>query len=140
MTPSIFTNLKRIITRICSTFKIAINEVPAVGRHRSINNLDSLTFSLYQHQSTRATKKSVYDDFKETLSCCYKTFIESVNRVAWYTIRLLFIIMRLGKKHAHLLKFTDSTDIPVCLKKKADDHKTIKELSGFGRSSKGWYY
>jgi len=140
MTPLIFKNLKRIITRICSAFKIAINEAPAVGRPRSISNLDALTLALYRHRSTRATKKSVYDDFKKMLRCSYKTFVVSINRVAWYSLRLLFVLMRLGKKHAHLLKFTDSTDIPVCLKKNADSHKTMRELSGFGRSAKGWFY
>ena len=49
-------------------------------------------------------------------------------------------MMRLGKKYAHVVKYTDATDIPVCLKKNADAHQTMKAFSGMGRSSKGWFY
>jgi transposase len=48
--------------------------------------------------------------------------------------------MRLGKKHQHLIKYTDATDIPVCLKKNADSHKTMAAFSELARSSKGWFY
>ena len=48
--------------------------------------------------------------------------------------------MRIGKKHAHLVKYTDATDIPVCLKKNADSHKTMNGLAGWGHTSKGWYF
>ena len=63
-----------------------------------------------------------------------------MNRVAVLSLRLLFILMRLGKKHAHLVKYTDATDIPVCLKKNADSHRTMRGLAGLGKSTKGWYY
>ena len=48
--------------------------------------------------------------------------------------------MRLGKKNQHLVKYTDATDIPVCLKKNADSHKTMADFASFARSSKGWFY
>ena len=48
--------------------------------------------------------------------------------------------MRLGRKCQHLVKYTDATDIPVCLKKNADRHKTMARLASLGRSSKGWYF
>jgi len=137
---SLYENLKHSVTRICSLFKVAVHEASATGRPLKIAPLDALTFALYQHQSTRLTKKSVYDDFKEFLHCSYKTFVVSINRVARLSLRLLFIIMRMGKKYAHLVKYTDATDIPVCLKKNADSHKTMKTFSEIGRSSKGWYY
>lgn len=137
---SLFENLKHSVTRICSIFKLAVDEASATGRPLKITSLDALTFALYQHQSTRLTKKSVYDDFKDSLHCSYKTFVVSINRIARLSLQLLFILMRLGKKQAHLIKYTDSTDIPVCLKKNADAHRTMKQLSGLGRSSKGWYY
>ena len=99
-----------------------------------------MTLSLYQHQSTRATKKSVYEDFKEVLKCSYKTLVVSMNASAILCLRLIFIIMRLGRKFQHPVKYTDSTDIPVCLKKNADEHKTMASLASLGRSSKGWFY
>jgi len=125
--------------QLSNTTKL-FNEMPKSGRPRKINNIDAVTLALYQHQSTRATKKSVYEDFQSVLKCSYKTLVVSMNKVAIICLRFLFIVMNLNKKQAHLVKYTDATDIPVCLKKNADSHKTMKELSGFGRSSKGWFY
>lgn len=137
---SLFENLKHTVTRIVSIFKIAVPEASAIGRPKKIANMDALTFALYQHQSTRSTKKSVYDDFKDTLKCSYKTFVVSVNRVAQLSLRILIMLMNLNKQTAHVVKYTDATDIPVCLKKNADSHKTMKNLAAIGHSSKGWYY
>jgi hypothetical protein len=139
MIPAIYTKLKSIVTHLCQTFKL-FAETPKTGRPQKITQCDALVLALYQHQSTRLTKKSVYEDFKTILKCSYKTLVVSMNKAGLASLRLLFIIMRLGKKHAHLIKYTDSTDIPVCLKKNADSHKTMQGLAGFGRSSKGWFY
>jgi len=46
----------------------------------------------------------------------------------------------MGRTYQHLVKYTDATDIPVCLKKNADSHKTMKDFSELGRSTKGWFY
>jgi hypothetical protein len=82
----------------------------------------------------------LYEDFRGTLHCTYKTLVVSLNRVAILAARLLVLLMRLFRTDAHLVKYTDATDIPVCLKKNADDHKTMAGLAGWGHSSKGWYY
>ena len=82
----------------------------------------------------------MYEDFKQVLGCSYKTLVVWMNKSATVSLRLLFIIMRLGKRYAHLVKYTDATDIPVCLKKNADAHRTMRGVAGFGRSTKGWYY
>ncbi len=99
-----------------------------------------MTFALYQHTSTRATKKSVYEDFKDALNCSYKTLVVSMNAAATPCLRLLFLLMRIGRTYHHLVKYTDATDIPVCLKKNADSHKTMATLAELGRSAKGWFY
>lgn len=135
----IFKKLKAVVTRICQHFRL-VKETSTTGRPKKIAPLDALTLSLYQHQSTRATKKSLYDDFKDELNCSYKTLVVSINASAVLCLRLLFLIMRLGRKHQHLVKYTDATDIPVCLKKNADSHKTMKDFSELARSSKGWFY
>ena len=140
MTFSLYENIKLIVTQLLSFFKIAELKTPANGRPKKITDRDALTFALYQHASTRATKKSVYDDFKETLACSYKTFVVSVNRVAVLTLRMLLVIMRQNKRNSHLVKYTDATDIPVCLKKNMDEHKTMQGIAGLGRSTKGWFY
>lgn len=140
MVLKIFENLKYIITQLTSIFKVTESETPVIGRPKKISDTDALTFAVYQHASTRATKKSVYEDFKTVLRCSYKTFVVSVNRVAIHALRLLFLLMSLNKQQAHVVKYTDATDIPVCLKKNMDEHKTMKELAGLGRSTKGWFY
>ena len=136
---SIFKKLKAVVTQLSHQFSL-VRETSTKGRPRKISPIDAMTFSLYQHQSTRATKKSVYDDFKEVLKCSYKTLVVSMNASALLCLRLIHIIMRLNKKYQHLVKYTDSTDIPVCLKKNADEHKTMASLATLGRSSKGWFY
>lgn len=140
MVPQIYENLKHIVTHLLSFFKVAELKTPAIGRPKKISDRDALAFALYQHASTRATKKSVYDDFKAVLSCSYKTFVVSVNRVALLTLRILSLIMGENKRDSHLVKYTDATDIPVCLKKNMDEHKTMHGLAGLGRSTKGWFY
>jgi hypothetical protein len=136
--PMIFQELKAVVTSVVKHLKLL--PTSKIGRPRSISVIEATTLALYQHRSTRITKKSIYDDFSNQLNCSYKTLVVSMNDSAMLALRILFFIMRLGKKNQHLIKYTDATDIPVCLKKNADSHKTMKELSSFGRSSKGWYY
>ncbi|MBI2436464.1 MAG: transposase [Candidatus Magasanikbacteria bacterium] len=116
------------------------SETPTSGRPRKIPQIDAITFALYQHTSTRATKKSVYLDFKDELGCSYKTFVVSVNAAMEISVRILFLIMMINKHHQHLIKYTDATDIPVCLKKNADSHKTMAAFAQLGRSTKGWFF
>lgn len=139
MIPQIYANLKHLVTQLFNQFKIA-PPTPAIGRPKKISDIKAVTLSLYKQHSTRATKKSVYDDFKEELKCSYKTLVVAINRAALLTLRILLILMRLGKKQAHPVKYTDATDLPVCLKKNADDHRTMRGLADFGKSSKGWFF
>lgn len=63
-----------------------------------------------------------------------------MNKSLVLTKKIMEILMRLFAPESHPIKYTDATDLPVCLKKNADKHRTMAGLSGFGRSSKGWYY
>lgn len=135
----LFKKLKAVVTQFNHQFRL-VNETSTIGRPKKISAIDAMTLSLYQHQSTRATKKSVYEDFKEVLKCSYKTLVVSMNRSALLCLRLIMIILRFNRKYQHLVKYTDSTDIPVCLKKNGDSHKTMASLASLGRSSKGWFY
>ncbi len=136
---AIYDNLKRIITRLVK--KLNLNILPApTGRPAKIKKLDALTLALYQHTSTRITKKSVYEDLKKTLNCSYKTLVVSMNQTTLLTKKILEVLMNSFVKDAHPIKYTDATDIPVCLKKNADKHRVMANFAGFGRSSKGWYF
>lgn len=134
-----FNELKAVVTQLCEQYHL-LAHTSTKGRPRKIGEIDALVFSLYQHTSTRATKKSVWKDFKKNLGCSYKTLVVSMNRSAIVCLRLLFLLMRVGRSYQHLVKYTDATDIPVCLKKNADAHKTMARVAGFGRSTKGWFY
>lgn len=140
MNPSIFTNLKTIVTKIVHTCKQVLPRDPGTGRPRKMKWIDALTFALYQHTSTRATKKSVWSDFANALGCAYSTFVTAINEAAVIALRILFIVMRMGRKNGTLIKFTDATDIPVCLKRNGGRHKTMRGLATWGNSGKGFYF
>jgi hypothetical protein len=55
-------------------------------------------------------------------------------------LRIICALMRMNKKEAHILKYTDATDIPVCLPKNGTRHKTMQALSAWGHSGKGFFY
>lgn len=136
----VFNELQTIVTQLAHRYRLVKPETSTNGRPRKIAPLDALTLAVYQHQSTRATKKSVYEDFKDVLKCSYKTLVVSMNSAAVLCLRLIYLIMRLGERYQHLVKYTDATDLPVCLKKNADSHKTMAGLANFGHSAKGWFF
>lgn len=140
MQSATFKQMKAVVTQITHQFSLVNNETPTSGRPRKISQIDAITLALYQHKSTRATKKSVYEDFKNNLKCSYKTLVVSINKAMLVCMRILFILMRMNKDNQHLIKYTDATDIPVCLKKNADSHKTMAGLAELGRSTKGWFF
>ncbi len=141
MYPALITKLKNRIHQIVTDAKLDLtHKKNPQGRPWKIANEEALTLALYQHASTRATKKSLYDDCKEFLNCSYKTLVVAINRAAIFAIKIIAIMMRLGKKYGHIVKATDATDLPVCLKKNADKHRVMKGLAEFGRSSQGWCY
>lgn len=139
MQSALFKQLKAVVTQLAQRFRL-VKETSTTGRPRKISRIDAAALALYQHASTRATKKSVYDDFKDTLACSYKTLVVSLNQATALCAHLLFLVMRLNRKMQRPVKYTDATDIPVCLKKNADTHQTMQGLAELGRSAKGWFY
>src|SRR3989338_10852140 len=123
-------NLKHSITQIVKIYNIDVSGAPT-GRPLKIQILDALALALYQHQSTRATKISVYRDLQDVLHCSYKTFVVSINNVARLAGKILMYLMQANATIAHMVKYTDATDLPVCLKKNADKHKVINYPSFF---------
>lgn len=135
----IYEKLKHIVTHIAHTLKL-FPQVVKEGRPLAIKETEAITLALYKQQSTRATKKSVFDDLGLKAVCSYKTFVVSVNRMVPYALKIIFFIMRMNRKDRHLLAYTDATDLPVCLAKNAKHHKTMHPLSAWGHSGKGFYY
>ena len=50
------------------------------GRKLAIPIIDTITLSLYRQASSRATKKSLWNDFRKTLKCSYKTLVVNINK------------------------------------------------------------
>ncbi len=63
-----------------------------------------------------------------------------MNRLMLYALLILKSILRWNQQGAHLVKHTDSTDIPVCLAKNGRRHRTMRDLATWAHGPKGWYF
>ena len=110
------------------------------GRKLALPIIEILSLSLFWHLQGIVTKKSVYDLLSLKSFCSYKTFVVNINRLAPIALQIIGLVIAHNRKLAHVIKFTDATDIPVCLLKNVDHHKTMKDLASMSKSSHGWYY
>src|SRR3989339_1599792 len=137
-------NLPKIYTNILQKVKYFYNQLQlkklekTTGRPLAIKMEELLTLALIKQKSGIETKKGLYETYEPR--CSYKTLVVNLNRFVLLALTILNAIMKWNQKHAHPIKHTDSTDIPVCLNKNATHHKTMKILSSWGHSGKGFYY
>lgn len=110
------------------------------GRKLALPIIETLTLALFWHLQGIATKKSVYDLLSVAAFCSYKTFVVNVNRLAPIALQIIALILKHNRQSAHVIKHTDATDLPVCLLKNVDTHKTMKGIASMSKSSRGWYY
>src|SRR3989344_9196435 len=110
------------------------------GRKLKIHPADSIALGLYWKTSSRATKKSLWKDFEKLLRCSYKTLVVNINRFSRWALYFLTLLLKLNRQRAHLVKYTDSTDMPVCLNKNARNHRTMEGLASWGKTGKGWFF
>ena len=108
------------------------------GRRLAINPEDTIALSLFKQQNGIKTKKAIWKIFD--IKTSYKTLVVNMNRMAQYALVILNVILKMNREKSHLVKHTDSTDIPVCLSKNGKHHKTMKGLASWGHGPKGWYY
>ncbi len=128
-----------IVTKVKFFFKqLKIKLVKSTGRKLANSPEDTIALSLFKQLQGIKTKKSVWEIF--SLKCSYKTLVVNMNRLAMYALLILQSILKWNQKNAHIIKHTDSTDVPVCLNKNAKHHRTMKILSSWGHSGKGFYY
>ena len=97
-----------------------------------------MALALFKQNTGIPTKKKIWEIFQPKE--CYKTLCIQMNRFALQALMVLNAILKWNQKNAHIIKHTDSTDIPVCLNKNARSHKTMKIISSWGHSGKGMYY
>lgn len=132
--------LKHKVQFLYAKLKLRTRE-KKTGRKLAISPVDSMTLALFWKKQNIATKKSVFEMFAGALSCTYKTFVVSLNRFARCAMIMLALLLKWNRTNEdHLVKHTDSTDIPVCSVRKARHHKTMAGLASWGKTGKGWFY
>ena len=128
-----------ILTKVKFFFKqLQLKISKSTGRPLAISPEETIALSLFKQSSTIITKKSIWKIFD--LKCSYKTLCVNMNRLSIYALLILKSILLWNQRNAHLVKHTDSTDIPVCLNKNAKNHKTLSGLASWGHSGKGFFY
>ena len=110
----------------------------STGRKLAISGEETIALALFKQNTGIPTKKKIWDIFQPKE--CYKTLCVEMNRFALDALLVLNAILKWNQRNAHIIKHTDSTDVPVCLNKNAKYHKTMKLLSSWGHSGKGFYY
>ncbi len=139
MTLQVYQFLKDKVNFICEKLKLSKYE-NTTGRKLKIGISQVITLALYKQTQGIAAKKSIWNDFKNILKCSYKTLAVNMNRRAPLALLVIGVLFKNNRQNSHLVKHTDSTDIPVCLKKNANHHKTMRGLASWGHSGKGLYY
>ena len=110
------------------------------GRKLAIPIIDILTLGLFKQKNQIATKRSLFEIFEGWLRCSYKTLVVNLNRFARLAGVMLALFLSANQKDDHLIKHTDSTDVPVCSVRKAKRHKTMALFANWGKTGKGWFY
>jgi len=111
------------------------------GRKLAISIIETISLALYKQRQGIPTKKQVFDEFEP--ECSYKTLVVNINRFAKLAAFVLVALLKFNQKQSCLVKYTDSTRIPVCLNKNAKHHKTMQGIAQWGKTkqgSKGWFY
>ena len=134
---TIYHKLKTIVSQIFQTLKLKDREHPK-GRKPKLTNSEAVTCAILKQKQNIATVKSLWEILEPNLS--YQKFSNALNRIAPYLARITAALLLLARENAHPIKFTDATDIPVCLNKNARHHKTMQGLAGWSKTGKGSFY
>lgn len=129
--------LREIVTKIYCKLNLQKYETPK-GRKEIIHNFDAITLTLFKQYQGIATKKSLFEIIAP--NCSYKTLVVSINRTLELLRKIIGYLCLSNRYHAHLVKHTDSTDLPVCSNRKIRSHKTMVDYAARSKTSKGWFY
>lgn len=132
----IFNDIVTKVKFFYKQLKLKLNK--STGRPLAVKSEEMMAMSLFKQQNGIKTKKSIWKIFN--LKCSYKTLVVNMNKLSIYALLILKSIFLWNQKHSHIIKHTDSTDIPVCLNKNAKHHKTLNGLASWGHSGKGFFY
>lgn len=132
-----FEKIKQVVVNISKQLRFS-KFINKLGRKLALSIEESISLALFKQKQGIETKKSVYEILAPR--CSYKTLVVSINRWSSLALVALGLILKANRKYQHLIKHTDTTDIPVCLMKNVDSHKTMKGLASLSRNHQGWYY
>ena len=128
-----------MVVKVKFFFKqLNLNISKSTGRKLLITPEDTIALSLFKQSQGIETKKSIWKIFN--LKCSYKTLVVNMNKLAIFALLILQAILKWNQKHSHIIKHTDSTDIPVCLTKNGSRHRTMSAYANWAHGPKGWYY
>lgn len=134
---TIYHSLKAIVARIFHSLHMPDRDHPK-GRKPKLTNIEATTCALLKQRQNIATKQSLWQILEPPLS--YPRFVDALNRSAKHLARTVAALLSLARRETHPVKFTDATDIPVCLNKNAKRHRTMRGLAAWSKTGKGWFY
>ena len=133
----IYNTLRNVVTKVYHILGLKKYETPK-GRKEIIHNIDAVTLALFKQSHGIATKKSLWKIIAPL--CSYKTLVVSINRTLELLKKIIAFLLVSNRFGCHVIKHTDSTDLPVCSLRKARNHKTMRKFASWSKSSKGWFY
>src|SRR3990167_7393413 len=133
----LYTTLEQIVQRLYTHLKLEKQE-NTKGRKLSLSIVKNILLAVFKQFNGIPTIKEIFKIFQP--ACSYKTLVVNINRFARQALFLLVLIMKSNRLQSHIVKHTDSTDIPVCLNKNANRHKVMRGLAAWGKHGKGWFY
>jgi hypothetical protein len=133
----IYNTLRHVVTKVYHSLGLKKYETPK-GRKEIIENIDAITLALFKQSLGIATKVSLFTLIAPR--CSYKTLVVSINRTLELLKKIIGLLAVSNRFGCHIVKHTDSTDLPVCSVRKATHHKTMKGFASWSKSSKGWFY
>lgn len=133
----LYKKLEQVVSHLYKQFRLDKLE-KTKGRKLAIPIIQTISLAVFKQFNGIPTKKAIFNIFRP--KCCYKTLVENMNRFSVAALLILKSIFRMNMQGSHIVKITDSTDIPVCLNKNANSHKTMKGLAAWSKSGKGWYF
>lgn len=134
---AIYRTLRVVVTKVYHTLNLHTHETPK-GRKKIIHNIDAVTLALFKQSQGIATKKSLFEIIAPR--CSYKTLVVSINRTLELLKKIICFILISNRYRSHLVKHTDATDLPVSSIRKAKNHKMMRAVASWSKSSKGWFY
>ena len=127
-----FFSLNTIVSQCFDKLKFNEREHPK-GRKPLLTNSEIVSAVIFKQQQNIATKKSLYEILEPPGS--YNRFVVQLNKAGKYLAAFITSVIKYLRQEAHLIKFTDSTEVPVCLLKNSRSHRTMKVLSAMSKES-----